>query len=116
MNDAVGDAMDRPVGGLGGQVVEQQDGGLVPREIMLEREDLTTIAQRALREQANLRQAVDDHAHGLEPLDGLENSLNGFAELEVGRIEQALVVVRVEHAFRRNQFEDHQVVANRPAV
>jgi hypothetical protein len=116
MNDAVRDAMDRAVGGLGRKVVEQDDGGLVPREIMLEREDLTTIAQRALREQTNFRKAVDHHPHGLEPLDGIENSLHGFAELEVRRIQQALVVIWVQHAFRRNQFADHQVVANRPAV
>jgi hypothetical protein len=116
MNDAVRDAMDRAVGGLGRQVVEQDDRGAVSREIMLEREDLTTIAQRALREQTNFREAVDHHPHGLEPLDGIENSLHGFAELEVRRIEQALVMIRVQHAFRRNQFADHQVVANRPAV
>ena len=44
------------------QVVEQQDGGAVPRKIMLQGQDLPPVAQRALRKQADLRQAVEHDA------------------------------------------------------
>src|ERR1700749_26022 len=49
MDDAVRDAMDCAIDAFRGHVIEQYDGRLVQREIMLEREDLPAIAQRALR-------------------------------------------------------------------
>ena len=94
MDDAVRDAMDRACRWSRCQVVEQDDGRLCLREIMLQRQDLTAIAQRALRQQADFRQAVDHHSHGLEPFDRLENLAGGFAELEIRGIEQALLLLR----------------------
>ena len=83
---------------------------------MLEGENLPPVAQRALRQQPDLRQAVDHDALGLQPFDGLEYPLDGFAELEIRRIEQALMLIRIKHAFRRHQLHDLDLVANRPAV
>src|SRR3979490_3217377 len=57
MNDAVRDAVDGAVGGLGGEIVEHDDSGIVLGEVVLERENLAAVAQRALRQQADLRQA-----------------------------------------------------------
>ena len=91
---------------LGGHIVEQEHGRTVAGEIMLQREDLPAIAQRALRQQADFRQAVDHDALRLQPLDRIEDALHGLAELEIGGIEQALMLVGVEHALRRQQFED----------
>ena len=105
VNDAVGDAVHRPIGGLGGEIVEHDHGRVVLGEVVLERQDLPAIAQRALRQEADFRQAVDHHALGLEPLDGLEDALDGLAELEIGGIEQALVLIRIKHAFGRDQLE-----------
>ena len=42
----------------------------------------------------------------LQPLDRLEDALHRLAELEIGRIEEALVLVGIEHAFGRDQLED----------
>ena len=56
---AVRDAVHGLVGRLGGQVVEHQHGRVVPGEIVLQRQDLAAVAQRALRQQADLRQAVE---------------------------------------------------------
>ena len=75
MDHAVRDAVHGAVVGLGGQVVEHEHGGIVLREIMLQREDLPPIAQRALRQQPDLGQAVDDHALGLQALDRFEDAL-----------------------------------------
>ena len=60
------DAVHGLVGHFGGQVVEQQHGGAELREIMLERQDLPAVAQRTLRQQPDLGQAVEDDAVGLE--------------------------------------------------
>jgi len=38
-----------------------------------------------------------DDALGLEPLNGVEDPLDGFAELEIGGVKQALVLIRIEH-------------------
>ena len=115
-DDPVGDAVHGLVVHFGGEVVEHDDGAAVAREIMLERQHLAPIAKRALREQPDFRQAVDDDAIGLVLLDRLEDALGGLAELEVGRIEQALLLVLVEQAFRRHQLVDGVGLGERPAV
>ena len=107
-----GDAVHRLVERLGGQVVEQQHGRAVAREIVLQRQDLAAVAQRALRQQADLGQAVEHDARGLGALDRLEDQLGGLAELEVGRIEQALLLVVVEQALGRHQLEDLDALAS----
>ena len=110
------DAVHGLVGGFGGQIVEQQNRGAVLREIMLDRQDLPPVAQRALRQQADFGQAVEHHPVRLDALDSLENLLGGFAEFEVGGIEQALLLVGVEQAFRRQQFEYLDAIVQRPAM
>ena len=116
VDDAVGDAVHGAVGGLGREIIEHDDGGIVLGEIMLERQDLAAIAQRALRQQPDFRQAVDDDALRLQAFDGIEDALDGFAKFEIGRIEQALVLVGIEHAFRRHQFENLDLRSDGPAV
>src|SRR3569623_2748603 len=83
---------------------------------MLQREDLPPIAQRALRQQPDLGQAVDDDALRLHSLDRFENPGDRLAELEVRGIEQALMMIRVEYAVRRHQLEDLDRRVDLPAV
>src|SRR5947199_4041932 len=87
MNDAVGDAVNGPIGGLCGEIVEHDHGRVVLGEVVLERQYLAAISQRALRQQADFRQAVDHHPLRLEPLYRLEYAVDGLAELEIGGIE-----------------------------
>ena len=65
----MGDAVHRLVERLGGKVVQQQDGGTVTGEEVLQRQDLPAVAQRALRQQAELRQAVEHDPAGRYALD-----------------------------------------------
>ena len=116
LDDAVGDAVHRAVVGFAGQVVEHDHGRVMLGEIMFEREDLPPVAQRALRQQPDFRQAVDHHALRPNPLDRFEHARDRFAELEVRRIEQALVLLRIEHAVRRHQLEDFDRRVDLPAV
>ena len=116
MDDAVGDAVDGAIGALRRQVVEHDHGGIVPGKIVLEREDLAAVAQRALREQANFRQAVDHDPLRLQPFDRIEDAIDRLAKFEVGGIEQALMLVGIEHARRRRKLDDFDVLADRPAM
>jgi hypothetical protein len=76
--------MHRLVERLGGKVVQQQDGGTVTREEVLQRQDLPPIAQRALRQQAELRHAVQHDPAWRYAFDERENLSRRFAQLKVG--------------------------------
>ena len=49
-----------------------------------------------MREEAQLRQAVEHHAGGLQILDPLHNLLDDLAQLEIGRMENGLLAVGIE--------------------
>ena len=77
------DAVDGLVIFLRGQVIEQQDRRLALGEKMLQRQDLAAITQRPLREQPDLRKAVQYDPIGFDGIEGLENAPRGFAEFQV---------------------------------
>ena len=52
---------------------------------------------------------------GLRPVDGLEDGFGGLPELEVGRVEQALLVLLVEEVLGRDELEDVNAVAEDPS-
>ena len=112
---AMRDAVHGPVVRLARQIVEHQHGRPAAREIMLQREDLAPVAKRGLRQQPDLGQAVEHDPRRLHLLERLEDALGRLAKLEIGRIEQALLLILVEQAFRRDQLEDVDPV-ERPAV
>ena len=113
---AVRDAVDGLVGESDGQVVEQQHGGAELCEIMLDRQDLPPVAQRTLRQQPDLGKAVEHHPVRLRAIDGREDLLGGLAQFEVGGIEQALLLLGIEQALRRQQFEHFDPLVELPAV
>ena len=113
---AMGNRVDGLVIGVAGQVVEQQHRGAIAGEIMLEQQDLPAIAQRTLRQQPDFRQAVEHDAVGLHTLHRLEHSLGGLAQLQVRRIEQRLLLLGIEQAFGRRQFEDLELLVYFPIM
>jgi hypothetical protein len=88
-----------------GHVVEEQHRDPGRREVLLERQQLAAVAQGALRQEADLGEAVEDDAGWVEPPDLLEDGAGGLAELEVGGVEQALLLVGVEQPLGREQLE-----------
>ena len=56
---AMRDAVQREVILMFGQVIEQEGGGAVAREVVLQRHDLAPVTQAALRQQADVGQAVE---------------------------------------------------------
>ena len=104
------------VRGVGREVVEKKNRGALSREIMLQGEDLPPVAEQAAGEQADLGEAVQNHTSRLDLLHLREDRLRAFAEFEIGRVQQALLLVGVEQTFGRDKFEDRDVVAEMPTV
>ncbi len=116
VDHTMGDAVNGTVGAFGREIVQRDDGGFVPREIVLQGQDLTAVAQRALRQKADLGQAVDDDALRPVLFDRFENAFYGFAEFEIRRIQQALMLARVENAFGRHELADLDVISDPPTM
>ena len=113
---AMRDAMHGLVGDVGSQIVEQHHRGGELREVMLDRQNLPPIAQRALRQKPDLGETVEHHPAGPRPFYGFKDLLGGFAQFEIRRIQQALLLLGIEEAFRGQQFEDLDVLAQSPAM
>jgi hypothetical protein len=113
---AMRNAVHGLVGLLGRQIVEQHHRGAEFCEIMLARENLPPVAQRALRQQPDFGKTVEHDPARPRAFYRFKNLLGGFAEFEVGRIKQALLLFGIQQAFRRQKFEHLDVVAQRPAV
>ena len=116
MDDAMHDAVDGLVELLRRHVVKQQNGRALPCEVVLEDQNLPPVAERALREQADFRKAVEHDPRRLHPLEGLEDELGGFAKFEIGGIQEALMLIGIEQAFRWHKLEDVDGVADGPAM
>jgi hypothetical protein len=103
---AVADAVKIEVVRFRGEVVEQQDGRILQQEEVLEGKDLPPVAQRALRQEADLGQAVEDDPRRLEPLDFGEHELHRLSEFEIRRMDEALLLFRIEAELGRNKLTD----------
>ena len=77
---------------------------------MLQGEDLATIAKRGLREQADFRQAVQNDTRRLYLLERFENAFGSLTELEVGRVQKALLLLVVEQALGRDELKNIDAV------
>src|SRR5262249_4421167 len=84
MDHAMRNAVHRLVRTFAGEIVKHENSRRVARKIVLQRQNLPPVSQRALRKQPYLRQAVDHHARRLDALDCLQNPRDCFAELEIG--------------------------------
>ncbi len=105
-DDAMAEAVQVGVAiGAAGQVVDQQHGRVAAGEELLEGEDLAAVAQRILREQPHLRQAVEDDPPRLHPLDLVLDQLDGLAEFGLPRVQDALLPAVAEHVLRRGELE-----------
>ena len=71
---------------------------------MLDGQKLSAVSKRALSEQPYFRQAVENDPVWLYAFNGIEDELDCLPELEVGRIEQALLLISGQQGFRGLQF------------
>ena len=73
---------------------------------MFQRENLPPVPKRGLGKQPYLRKAVEDHPRRLHLLERFEDALGGFPKLEIRRVKQALLLILIQQAFRRDQLEN----------
>ena len=86
LDDPVRNAVQVLIAIVSRLVVEHEHGATDLGEIAFERQDLAAIAQGILGQQAQLRQAVEHHAPGLERLDEPQHFARGLAQLELRRM------------------------------
>jgi hypothetical protein len=92
------------VGAERGAVVEQDGGAGTFGQILLERQHLAPVAQRALGQQLQLGQRIEHHAARLVFVDRRQDALGGVAQFDLGRVEDGVLLVRIERRFHRERF------------
>ncbi|MNT72991.1 hypothetical protein D3C72_2116440 [compost metagenome] len=112
----MGDAVYGLVQRFGGQVIQQQHRGVIAHEVVFDRQNLPAITQRTLGQQADFGKAVEDDARRLDPFDHFEDLTCGFTQFQVGGVQQGLLLLGVEQAFRRRQLENVHVFVQLPAM
>ena len=111
-DDAVGDALQMVVSRAAGAVVEHQDGAIAIAEELLQRQDLSAIAQRFCAI-PQLRQGIDDHPLGLKGLNGRDRA----SVVSPSSSSDGLKTVSCESLdsfARRNQLADFQGRESQP--
>ena len=88
---------------------------VVEEKEALERQHLPAVAQRSLREQPDLRQAVEHDPVRLDALDLRERHPDRLAEFQVGRVDERLLLLRIEAQLGRDELVDVEAVEG-PAV
>lgn len=96
-------------------VVEEQDRRALADEVLLEAQHLAAVTERALREQAQLRQRVEDDAVRPDPLDVLEDRAGRLGQLDIGGVEDRVLRLEPALLLERRELEHRQPV-ERPAV
>ena len=97
-----------------GKVVEQQHSGFAPGEELLQRQDLSTVTQRVLRQQAQLRQAVEHYPAWVDALYLGSDQLDGFAELHLPRVKERHLSTGAQDIFGRGKLEHVYAVQRQP--
>ena len=103
-------AVEVEVVGLLRQVVEEQHRAPLPGEEVLQRQHLAAVAQRPLRQQPDLRKAVEDDAGRRHARDLVHHHLDGLAELQVGGVDDRLLAFGIEAELGRDQLVDLDAV------
>ena len=83
---------------------------------MLDGEYLAPVTQRTLGQQANFGQAVDDQAARFFTGHGIEDLFGGFAQFQVGGIQQALMLLAGQLGLGRQQLAHGNSLTQRPVV
>jgi hypothetical protein len=112
---AVRDRMQLQIVASRSEVIQQNDRAAPTSEKVLERQHLPPVTKRALREQPQLRKAVEHYPRRVQLFDSVENQLSRFAQLHFGRMQHRELTLRVQRGFRRYEFENVDAV-ERPAV
>src|SRR5215207_2904281 len=90
------DAVKLEVTRFGGAVIEHQHGAVTRGKVVLEGEDLAPVTQRVLGQQANFREAIEYDSGWLEVVNPGDDLSDSLAELDLGRVQDGLLAIRIE--------------------
>ena len=116
LENAMRDALELElVGRSGGEGVEEQHRAIAFAEVLLERQDLSTVAQRVPCEQPHLGKRVEHDPQRLHPVHLREHRPGRLGQLHFGRVEEGVLRLGLEALLRALQIADRDAV-ERPAV
>ncbi len=98
-----------------GEIVQQHHGAAALVEVLLQRHDLSAVAERAARQQSELGQRIDDHDRGAEAFHVGQDLLRRRRELDLGQMKHRRGFARVERLFGRHDLADRHAI-ERPAM
>lgn len=75
-------------------VVEDENRTVASVEELLQGQNLAAIPERVPGEQSQFRQRIEDDPRRIETFDIRQDLLGGFAQLNLGRMEHRVVVIR----------------------
>ena len=107
-NDSMGQALELEIARLAGAIVGHQYGGPARGEMLLERQELAPVAQRALGQEPHLRQRVEHHPHRFDALDLGQQGAGHFRQLDLGRLEEGVLLGEAQVLDARGELEDRQ--------
>ncbi len=96
------------------QVVHQDDGDVLAREELLQREDLAAITQGVLRQEAHLGKTVEHDPRGPNPVDLLLDEADRAAQFELPGMQDRLFAPLAQHLLRRGQLKQLQAFKGPP--
>ena len=93
LNHAVRNTLQLLILLVGRSVVEHQNRTPAAGEVLLEGEDLATVAKRVARQQPHLGQRIKDHTRGLDAFSGLQNPLDHLGKFNFRRVIERVLLV-----------------------
>src|SRR5579872_919422 len=96
-------------------VIQQQYRAALPGELLLQSQELPTIAQRRLREQPKFRQRVEDHTRGPELARFGEEQIRDRVQLHLGGMKDRGLRFGTQERVDRRQLEKRNLL-QRPIV
>src|SRR5882757_5352659 len=100
------DALQLQIPGLCSSIIQHQGGAIPADQKLLERQDLTTVAQWTLGEKPQLGERIEYQASWLDPFDGLENFTRRLRQIDLGGMEHRELALAVEFALIGYQLDN----------
>jgi adenylosuccinate synthase len=94
-------ALQLHVDSLAGAIVQQERGTVAARETLFEGENLPPVAQGVLRQQPHFGKGIDDQAAGPHAINLTQQRLCCLRQLDFGRMEERVLLLRLELALHR---------------
>jgi hypothetical protein len=107
--------MELKIGHIRRAIIQEQYCGIAANKKLLERQNLTAVAQRVLGEQAYFGERVKHHTGGGNPFYLGQNGLGSLVQFDLGRVKHSGVRIYKQIIFRGDKLEEIDAIEG-PAV